>query len=71
MMKALELVTLLLNPIVLLQDDIFMGAIYHLLTNILFKDGELDILGGTVQNLEQIVCPDFYPVCISTGVMNI
>jgi len=44
MMKALELVTLLLNPIVLLQDDIFMGAIYHLLTNILFRDGELNIL---------------------------
>jgi len=47
MMKAFEPVTLLVNPVVLFQDDIFMSAGYDLLTNILFMDGELDILGAS------------------------
>ena len=50
MMKAFEPVTLLIDPFVLLQDDSFMSARYHRLTNILLKDRELDIIGGTVQN---------------------
>ena len=50
MVKALELVTFLVNSIILFQDNIFMSTGYHLLTNILFKYGELNILGGTFQN---------------------
>jgi len=37
-MKAFEPVTLLVDLVLLLQDDIFVSAGYHLLTYILFRD---------------------------------
>ena len=71
MMKALKPVTLFINLVILLQDDIFMRTGFHLLRNILVKNQELNIIWGTIQNWKQIICPNLYHVRIPASVMDV
>ena len=49
MVKAPEPLTLLINPVFLLQDDIVMSTGHHFLADILYMDGVLNVLGSTIQ----------------------
>jgi len=71
MMKALGLITLLIDFIVFSQDDVGMPAGYHHPDDIFLRHWELILLWGIFQNREHIICSEFQPIRIHSSIIDI
>ena len=64
MMKALELITLLVDLVVLLQDDVTVLAYYHHVCNIFIGHRDRDFFESTIYSGEQIVRLSVQPIVL-------